>query len=192
MKVLTLWQPWASLVVLGVKTIETRSYPVNRLGGHPELGETIAIHAAARRPTVADMAAVFNSPKALGAWIDAGYRYPVVSALPAGEQLVRYGRGCSSGPLGALIGTCRITAHAPMTGPRPDLEGTDHVDFTRSPMIWHHPTGWVNIEHQRHLGWWEPGRWAWLLDDIHRFDTPVVARGRQGWWTTAALDGHQG
>src|SRR5579871_5814035 len=27
MKVISLWQPWASLVVLGHKTIETRSWP---------------------------------------------------------------------------------------------------------------------------------------------------------------------
>src|SRR5688500_9634413 len=46
MKALTLWQPWASLVAVGVKTIETRSWPApNSLNG-----ERIAIHAAAKRP----------------------------------------------------------------------------------------------------------------------------------------------
>lgn len=43
MPVLTLWQPWASLVALGVKTIETRSWATKHRG-------RIAIHAAGRRP----------------------------------------------------------------------------------------------------------------------------------------------
>lgn len=41
MKALALWQPWASLVVLGAKTVETRGW-----AAPPHLlGETVAIHA---------------------------------------------------------------------------------------------------------------------------------------------------
>ena len=44
MKALTIWQPWASLIAAGVKVNETRSWtPPYAL-----IGETIAIHAAAR------------------------------------------------------------------------------------------------------------------------------------------------
>lgn len=44
MKALTLWQPWASLVAIGAKPYETRSWaPPDRLIGH-----RIAIHAAKR------------------------------------------------------------------------------------------------------------------------------------------------
>lgn len=39
MKALTLWQPWASLVALGVKTIETRSWSTSHRG-------PLAIHAS--------------------------------------------------------------------------------------------------------------------------------------------------
>ncbi len=44
MYAITLHQPWASLITLGVKTVETRSWPA------PErlLGQTIAIHAGKR------------------------------------------------------------------------------------------------------------------------------------------------
>lgn len=41
MKAITLWQPWASLMVLGVKKIETRSWPTRYRG-------PLAIHAAKR------------------------------------------------------------------------------------------------------------------------------------------------
>lgn len=41
MKAISLWQPWASLVVCGAKKIETRSWPTKVRG-------TVAIHAAKR------------------------------------------------------------------------------------------------------------------------------------------------
>lgn len=41
MKAITLWQPWASLVAIGIKTIETRSWGVPHRG-------PLAIHAAKR------------------------------------------------------------------------------------------------------------------------------------------------
>ena len=45
MKALTLWQPWASLIVLRHKCFETRSWKMDGL-----IGERIAIHAAKRPP----------------------------------------------------------------------------------------------------------------------------------------------
>lgn len=43
MKAITLWQPWASLVVCGFKQYETRSWTTGHRG-------TLAIHAAKRKP----------------------------------------------------------------------------------------------------------------------------------------------
>jgi hypothetical protein len=43
MKAITLWQPWAQLIVLGSKKIETRSWPTNHRG-------RTAIHAAKKPP----------------------------------------------------------------------------------------------------------------------------------------------
>ena len=46
MKAITLWQPWASLIADGRKTVETRSWaPPKALIGH-----RIAIHASKRAP----------------------------------------------------------------------------------------------------------------------------------------------
>jgi activating signal cointegrator 1 len=42
-KALPLWQPYASLVAMGAKRIETRAYPPGRIG--LRLGQRIAIHA---------------------------------------------------------------------------------------------------------------------------------------------------
>lgn len=46
MKAITLWQPWATLVAIGVKRLETRSWPIPRAA----LGQAVAIHAAKRAP----------------------------------------------------------------------------------------------------------------------------------------------
>jgi hypothetical protein len=42
MKTISLWQPWASLIAMGIKRIETRSW-------HPKYSGPIAIHASKRR-----------------------------------------------------------------------------------------------------------------------------------------------
>jgi len=44
MKAITLWQPWAQLVAIGEKTVETRSWPTKYRG-------EIAIHAAKNLPS---------------------------------------------------------------------------------------------------------------------------------------------
>lgn len=43
MRALPMWQPWASLVALGAKKVETRAYPPWKIG--LGVGERIAIHA---------------------------------------------------------------------------------------------------------------------------------------------------
>ena len=37
-------------------------------------------------------------------------------------------------------------------------------------------------ERERALGDYSPGRWAWVLKNPIMFDTPIPARGKQGWW----------
>jgi len=68
-KALTLWQPWASLIAIGAKRIETRSWPTSYRG-------PLAIHAAMRFPPAErefakEMAYVYNAlaaePLPLGA-----------------------------------------------------------------------------------------------------------------------------
>src|SRR5207302_1698550 len=79
MKCLSLWQPWASLVVLGAKRIETRSWSTQHRG-------PLAIHAAKKW-----------EPNKILALID---EEPYRSAL--GEH-----RG--NLPLGCILGTVNVT-----------------------------------------------------------------------------------
>jgi hypothetical protein len=97
MKVLSLTQPWATLVAIGAKTIETRSWPTNYRG-------PLAIHAAKGLP---------GGLKALRQIVMRPWFYPViVAALPshldtsqgvAPDTLIRYLL-----PLGQIIATCTL------------------------------------------------------------------------------------
>lgn len=54
MKAISLWQPWATLVAVGLKKIETRSWDAKYTG-------PLAIHAAKRRMTTAESQMLWES-----------------------------------------------------------------------------------------------------------------------------------
>lgn len=64
-------------------------------------------------------------------------------------------------PFGAIIGWVRIVACAPT-----ELGGLAY------PVT----------EHERSLGDYTPGRWAWILEDPIRYLAPRAARGHLGLW----------
>jgi hypothetical protein len=81
MKALSLWQPWASLIACGAKTIETRSWqPPARLDG-----QRIAIHAAKRTDDLY-----------------------LLGQRPFADYLAPLAGGRVTLPLGAIIGTVRL------------------------------------------------------------------------------------
>ncbi|MFW6027183.1 MAG: ASCH domain-containing protein [bacterium] len=61
MKALTLWQPWASLVAIGIKQYEFRRWPAPRAF----VGERIVIHAAKRPVDPAEIGALLNDRERL-------------------------------------------------------------------------------------------------------------------------------
>ena len=165
LKALTLWQPWASLVAIGVKTIETRSWraPANLIG------ERIAIHAAAKRP---------QRGLTLGEW--QVYEFPKSSPgefFAINEQV--HERPL---PLGAIVGSAVLEACIPMFDGEAEYcaavscLGVRDQDLTRFDLTWngkvndHGERGYdlvcTDVTAQRPYGDFAPGRWAWLLTDI--------------------------
>lgn len=137
MRVISLWQPYASLIMARRKKFETRHW------AFPEhlTGETIAIHAAAKA-----------IPKdGYGSWVDE------ICANTFGSDYR------TTLPRGAILGTVKLvecwrTQDAMVGGER--VHGMEYA-----------------------VGNWEPGRYAWELGEINKFDTPVPAKGKQGWWS---------
>ena len=68
-------------------------------------------------------------------------------------------RGKADFPLGAVVGIVEIVDCVPVE------EVVDSL-----------------TERERALGDYSPGRWAWVLKNPVMFDTPIPARGKQGWW----------
>lgn len=194
-KAITLYQPWASAVALGYKTIETRSWPTRYRG-------PLAIHAG--RNTAAVGAPIWDE----------------LARLVVEEGKGMYPLGF---PTGAVLATCTLSDVVPIvrTGeegairtldvdgngslwlvePRtyPDLRdvsvdvrseylaGGDYTD----PAAWEefcdlrglaHAIENREIEEQRPYGDFTPGRYAWLLQERVELEEPQPARGRQGLW----------
>lgn len=169
MKTLSLWQPWASLVVEGVKTIETRSWPAPQ----SLIGQRIAIHAAAQRPT----------DGLIGDWI-------TVQERSDGGDVLGYGLTNLTDdyapymdlPLGAIVGSCVVSACVPMCDPLepselPVLDATP--DALRLMQIVEGDLHATYVEHQRPYGIFEPGRYAWILEDAQ----PTAERCPACWGT---------
>ncbi len=101
MMTLTIWQPWAQLIALGVKTIETRSWSTDYRG-------SLAIHAAKKRPPVL-WANVFHDegPDYLDEQLEPSYD---AQECVDGETW-RYEW---TGALGAVVATCKLTDVVPI------------------------------------------------------------------------------
>jgi len=155
MRALTLTQPWATLVAISAKRLETRSWTTTYRG-------PLAIHAAKTFPTGARGLCVPGPGFARSPFYDAlraaGVRGPV-----------RDGRRCSTGdlPLGMVIATAVLTDVVLIDETfGADLHARDHDEG----------------RHELAFGDYTPGRYAWLLDQVTPLDPPVPARGAQGLW----------
>lgn len=172
MKALTLHQPWASLVALGVKTVETRGWPTSHRG-------QLAIHAGTTRPT----------ERRVGDWltyVDGDGEWWITNAYTSGEKQHH------PTPRGVIVAVCDLVDVAPMidleTGEPDELHGISPnlLVFPDGRLVVSHhfqvPVRDVDVTAQRAYGDFAPGRYAWVLDSVFALDEPVPAKGRQGLW----------
>jgi len=102
-KALTLWQPWASLVVAGLKPYEFRRWPLPRA----LVGQRIVIHAAARP---LDMGEVLDLLDPRTRRLAASVAGSPQQLLEARRMLERMRREPHATPLGAGLGTVVLGA----------------------------------------------------------------------------------
>ncbi len=169
MKALTLWQPWATLVAIGAKRVETRSWSTSYRG-------PLAIHAATTDRHLYERCGPpdFFVPTELAQAIP-GLRWRF-NPLPGMVMKNGYRKrptfliGDVPLPLGAVVATCRLVDVVPIT------------EALGDPPKWGGDL-WPLTEQERAFGDYTPGRYAWFLGDVEPLDLPVPARGRQGLWT---------
>lgn len=181
--VISLWQPWASLMFTDrgdgqkVKTIETRSWaPPAGL-----VGQRMGIASAAKPPTGGGDP-LRSTP--VGDWLpfrqhdgDRGWvmeHYAV--GHPGAPDRVAL-------PLGAMLGTGILADAVPMVTPEQSIDwmlawnqhGTQapkhltdmhYQDGPDQLVLVEFGSDGVIVEDQRPFGWFEPGRWAWIYDDL--------------------------
>lgn len=153
MKVLTLKQPHATLVVLNAKRIETRSWNTNYRG-------TILIHAGkAKSPEYRQLANKHQFHR----YLDSGAQLP----FEPFDLL----------PFGAIIGMADIIDSVP----------TERISKAETVPSWDavvHSGGhtWTITPDEISFGDYGPGRYAWLLANIVKFERPIPARGMLSLW----------
>lgn len=210
MKVLTLHQPWASLVALGVKTIETRSWSTSYRG-------PLAIHAGASFRGIDDELECEEAgwrAAQIGGY-QASYCYRTSDEGVRGQTMLVATPGAvvepsvpiaiedeySVMPVGAIVATCTLVDVVPIGGPssfRTGLFDGDEGDLPGRPVVVHHPAyaglppvhgeclvldddgRQTDITDQLPYGDFTPGRFAWLLADVEPVDPPVPFKGGQG------------
>ena len=170
-RALTLWQPWASLIALLVKHIETRSWATAYRG-------TVLIHAAVRPPETMRLGDWWCEPtwgNEFGLLNEAGqpHRLPL-SAVVAVVELVdvvpiveRWAGRDNPEALAAVAEVPKFVTVEPDVLMLCDREAT--------PV-------WQRIDDQRPFGDFTAGRFAHLYESIRPLSEPVPAKGFQGLW----------
>lgn len=167
---LSLWQPWASLVASGHKTVETRTW-----SPHADvIGHRMAFASTGTMPKEAKDALRHGSP---------GFQALLDAVREAGFEIGWDKRKLlHSLPLGRVLCTARVAGAYPMVDSKAgDLpERCLLVAPTRLLIV--RPEGDLDVSDQRPYGLFEPGRVAWLLDSQRPVIGDHPAHGRQGVW----------
>lgn len=156
MKALTIWQPYASLLMIkGVKQYETRGWaPPAKL-----IGQRVAIHAASRK----------IKPLDVPPWI-------VEDMEP---YLGRQEKWHDNLAFGAILGTATL-AMAGKVAPE-----SGDVQLTWSEVVGPKDSdgAFLSMATGEYLfGDYRPGRWLWRFVDHEVFPEPIPAKGQQGLW----------
>lgn len=171
MKTLTICQPWATLIAIGAKHIETRSWGTRYRG-------PLAIHAAK------GLSGLGMEPSGYGKEFDFRFlcRVPVFS-----QALLRAGYTTTDMlPRGAVI------AVAELVSVRDIRSASMLADGKTLGWEWDDPSGnpycYALTEQERVFGDYSAGRYAWMLHTIQHLDTPIPAKGALGLWEFDAFE----
>ena len=163
MKVISLLQPWASLVVAGHKKIETRSWNTKYRG-------PLLIHASAKK----------FIPN------------PVIYGCDLINEFSKTELSYKNLHYGAIIGQVNLIdtfqfnndpedqlsnykgEQNPWIPKRQNGNNFESIDEEKE---------WIdNMDKELIFGDYSPGRWGWLLSDPVLFNEPIPAKGKLGLW----------
>ena len=152
MKAISLWQPWASAIAFGSKTIETRSWGTHYRG-------PLAIHASKRcvRRELSDLLA-FNH-----VW--RGALWPAYQAMVSADDRIWDFLHFGAVVAVADVVDCRYT----------DTFRPDEIDVVRRPQGGPEDFQWT----ERMMGDFSRGRFGRVLDNVRALPSPLPFKGEQ-------------
>lgn len=155
MKALTIWQPWASLIMVGAKPYEFRPKSFLRYINAPAIGERVIIHSGARPIKPAEVEDLLSrlGDKENSTALESAIARQVLERCKAAAK-------CQALPLGCGLGTAVL--------------GTPR---NASKLF-----GGAIADSGRQAADEEAYNWVWPLTLIEPFDAPVPMRGSQGFW----------
>lgn len=159
MKAITLTQPWATLVAIGAKRIETRGWSTSYRG-------PLAIHAAKGIASVGGAEGLMRLCRS----------EPFRSTLLAAHYL-----GTPALPRGAIVATCELVAVLRTENTPIGARGeTVIIDSSAEYRVI------TMTDHEIAFGDYSPGRYAWILADIRALPEPIPAKGALSLWEWAS------
>ncbi|MBK8211826.1 MAG: ASCH domain-containing protein [Rhodospirillales bacterium] len=164
-RVVTLTQPWATLVAIGAKRIETRSWETLYRG-------PLLIHAGAGLAPVGGMRGLVEL---IGR---PDFQRVLAPAAHGGGYWQDIEDAARALPRGAIVARCELV-DCVLTWPH-WAAVEPWFTATRGEQYWHVPPAAGSDE--RAFGDYTPGRHAWLLADARPLATPIPARGQLGLW----------
>ncbi len=154
MKVLSLLQPWASLVAHGAKHIETRSWRTDHRG-------PLAIHASKRCDGLGDICETEPFKSVLRSIIPGRPEASIpLSLLPRGYIIAVV-------DLLDVIPTERAQPHPCVCYHPGPVPGKPFLTINRQ---------------EREFGDYSDGRWAWVFDNVRLLSKPIPAKGSLNLW----------
>lgn len=160
MKAISLWQPWASLIAIGAKQIETRHWAIGYRG-------LLVIHAAKIR-TDADQ-------------VEAMQHDAIRYALARHQHATR--ADFSKLPFGAFVAVARMVGCARISG---DEYKIDLANQQLPRQLLDRYERRLLETAEPSFGHYADGRYAWLLADVQPLPTPIPATGQRRLWSLDA------
>ena len=166
MKAITLWQPWASLVLVGAKPYEFRGWKPPR----SLIGKRIAIHAGARKARFAEMVDLMDR-------IELGdpNQNPCLHPEPARQLLRRALAALKQPDPDSLFPESSIE---PFTLPLACILCTAVLGVPKQGDLCAQEFGFASNDSDRNQNF----NWGWPLTQVEPLVPPVEARGAQGFW----------
>jgi hypothetical protein len=163
MKALTIWQPWASLIIAGAKPYEFRSWrPPASI-----IGQRIVVHASARKMDMDQVSNLFSLLALRDKCETIALRAAETclipdKAIPILNRAFNYGLPLACGIGTAIVGEPRL--------------GTEIAEEFGVPRA-------NDSDRDEHANW------GWPMLDIESWEAPIPMKGKQGLWNWPTPEG---